>query len=133
VFERLFRGHVRRLCEAALHEIGHALGLDHAYDCADPMSYLSGCGRKHFQDREVDCGEYEPRPCESGMSQNSHQHLLLHVGPRHDRGRPRRAHSPPRRFRARSRGYSGRRTVTTQTRASGARDTPRLAGRTPPE
>src|SRR5690606_36798960 len=60
VFTELYAGDVGLICEAAAQEVAHNLGLDHAYLCADPMSYLEGCGRKSFQDVEARCGEYAP-------------------------------------------------------------------------
>lgn len=47
--------------------------LDHVYNCRDPMTYLSGCGYKYFENISVVCGEYEPRQCFCGESkQNSY-------------------------------------------------------------
>lgn len=69
------------ICEVAAQEIAHALSLDHAYLCQDPMTYLSGCGAKSFQDINASCGEYSPRACICGRpSQNSVQTLIDKVG-----------------------------------------------------
>lgn len=68
-------------CEVAAQEIGHAYGLDHEYLCEDPMTYLSGCGKKKFQDKTVSCGEYGARACQCSATQNSVQMLLSRLGP----------------------------------------------------
>ena len=70
------------LCEVITQESGHALGLEHALLCEDPMTYLSGCGPKSFQDTDAECGESSPRPCSCGSDkQNSVKHLLEVFGP----------------------------------------------------
>lgn len=51
------------VCQVAAQEIAHSFGLDHEYLCEDPMSYLSGCGAKSFQDVDAPCGEGAPRDC----------------------------------------------------------------------
>ena len=86
VFERSLRSNVEAVCTSAVHEIGHALGLEHQYTCEDPMSYLHGCGEKSFQDLEAWCGEYEPRRCANGGKQNSYRHLAEVVGLRNGAG-----------------------------------------------
>ena len=68
-------------CEIAAQEIGHAIGMDHEYLCSDPMTYLSGCGRKTFQDQTVSCGEYSPRACMCSAKQNSVQFMNARLGP----------------------------------------------------
>jgi hypothetical protein len=72
---------VDKECQVAVHEIGHMLGLDHALLCPDPMSYLTGCGEKWFQDQWAECGESSARSCHCGGQQNSVDHLLAAVGP----------------------------------------------------
>lgn len=67
-------------CEIAAQEIAHAYGLDHEYLCEDPMTYLSGCGKKAFQDRLVSCGEYSARACQCSSQQNSVQLLTQKLG-----------------------------------------------------
>jgi hypothetical protein len=74
--------YLRDQCETASHEIGHALGLEHEYLCQDPMTYLSGCGAKAFQDVAASCGEYSRRSCTCGQTQNTHDFLLARLGPR---------------------------------------------------
>ncbi len=82
VFSRAIRERVRDVCETAAQEIGHAYGLDHVLDCHDPMTHLGSCGPRTFRDREVPCGENEPRTCVSGRAtQNSHRALLRVLGP----------------------------------------------------
>lgn len=72
---------VRDVCETAAQEIAHAFTLDHQMLCEDPMTYLSGCGNKTFQDEYATCGEYEPRECAcNGNSQNSVQLLYEKLG-----------------------------------------------------
>lgn len=72
---------VREVCETAAQEIAHAFTLDHQMLCEDPMTYLSGCGNKSFQDEYATCGEYEPRECAcNGPSQNSVQLLYERLG-----------------------------------------------------
>ena len=59
-------------CETAAQESAHAFGLDHEFECTDPMTYLSGCGTKVFQPKDALCGEYSPRQCMcGGATQNS--------------------------------------------------------------
>lgn len=72
---------VREVCETAAQEIAHAFTLDHQMLCEDPMTYLSGCGNKSFQDEYATCGEYQPRECAcNGPSQNSVQLLYERLG-----------------------------------------------------
>lgn len=80
VFTRVFSS-VQAECEVAAQEIAHALGLDHEYLCSDPMTYLSSCGPKTFQDVNAQCGEYSARECMcGGTTQNSVQELLTTLG-----------------------------------------------------
>lgn len=74
---------VEQTCEAIAMEVGHSYGLDHEYLCKDVMTYLSGCGAKHFVDATAPCGEAKKRPCETGgPTQNSYRHLLDVLGAR---------------------------------------------------
>ncbi len=70
------------LCATAAHEAGHIYGLDHEFDCKDPMTYLTGCGQKYFLNVPVECGEFEgPRTCRcTGATQNSHVKLSSNLG-----------------------------------------------------
>ena len=96
VFSENLRNDVEGTCTSILHEAGHALGLDHAYLCEDPMSYLYGCGEKTFQDQDAACGEDEPRACNTDDgTQNSYRHLARVVGLR--KGRPQAADPAPER------------------------------------
>lgn len=72
----------RDVCETAGQEVVHAFGLDHEYLCEDPMTYLSGCGEKTFQDTDAQCGEFYPRQCDcTGARQNSVAEMLDLFGP----------------------------------------------------
>lgn len=72
----------RDVCETAAQEVVHAFGLDHEFLCEDPMTYLSGCGEKTFQDVNAQCGEFSPRACDcTGATQNSVQEMLDLFGP----------------------------------------------------
>ena len=76
------------LCAIAAQETAHAYGLDHAYEyldgrsaCNDPMSYRGDCaGQKFFRNEQARCGEYGPRGCTCGGTQNSHLHLTSIFG-----------------------------------------------------
>jgi hypothetical protein len=89
VFSDNLRNDVDGTCLAVVHETGHTLGLDHAYLCEDPMSYLWGCGPKRFRDQDASCGENEPRYCGDGEeTQNSWRRLAAAVGLRGERPEP---------------------------------------------
>ena len=74
------------LCATVAHEAGHVYGLDHEYDCKDPMTYLVGCGQKWFLNVSAECGEFDgPRSCRcTGPTQNSHVVLSNVLGPGED-------------------------------------------------
>lgn len=70
------------LCWTTSQESAHSYGLDHAFDCSDPMTYLGGCGQKYFRNKNINCGEFSARVCVCGSTtQNSHQKLLANFGP----------------------------------------------------
>ncbi|MBI4511217.1 MAG: Ig-like domain-containing protein [Deltaproteobacteria bacterium] len=88
-FSEVFRGDPQSTCQVAAQEIAHSFGLDHEVLCEDPMTYLSGCGAKTFQDKDAPCGEKSARTCMCGGStQNSVQVLLSVLGPAPDRTPP---------------------------------------------
>jgi hypothetical protein len=72
----------RIICEVVAQETAHAFGLDHEFYCLDPMTYLTDCGEKSFQDHDAECGEDEARICKcGGLTQNSYQRILGEFGP----------------------------------------------------
>ncbi len=81
-FAETLGGNAQILCEVVAQESGHVMGLEHAMLCEDPMTYLSGCGPKKFQNIDAECGEFEAVPCSCGnATQNSVQHLVDIFGP----------------------------------------------------
>jgi hypothetical protein len=69
------------ICWTVAQESAHAFGLDHEFDCRDPMTYVAGCGQKFFRDEPIACGEFSARPCACGGNlQNSHRKLLTVFG-----------------------------------------------------
>lgn len=81
-FAETLGGSAQVICEVVAQESGHVLGLEHAYLCEDPMTYLDGCGPKTFKDIDAECGEFSVVPCGCGNeTQNSVQHLLGIFGP----------------------------------------------------
>lgn len=81
-------GDPRQLAETIAHEAGHTWTLNHLYDCADPMTYLEGCGDKAFQNVELDCagvannGAWQRESCTcGGGTQNSFRTLIDYFGP----------------------------------------------------
>lgn len=80
-FSDVYGNDMQGVCETVAQEVAHAFGLDHAFLCEDPMTYLGGCGDKSFQDVYAECGEFEPRQCQcGGSSQNSVQAMLQTLG-----------------------------------------------------
>ncbi|MBL0215997.1 MAG: hypothetical protein IPQ07_19215 [Myxococcales bacterium] len=83
------RNRVNHLCWTIAQETAHTYSLDHSYAfsdqssaCNDPMTYRSDCGgQKFFRNDGATCGEYQPRPCDCGASQNAHLTLLATFGP----------------------------------------------------
>ena len=75
----------RRVCEVMSQEIGHAYGLDHELEPADPMTYMAYAGERTFQDHAAACGESKARSCGIGgqvcsADQNTVQMLLSRLG-----------------------------------------------------
>jgi len=69
------------ICATAAHEAGHIYGLDHEFECKDPMTYLVDCGQKFFLNIPAKCGEFKgPRRCQCGETQNSHVKLTSELG-----------------------------------------------------
>jgi hypothetical protein len=81
IFTAIYGDNLQAICEAGAQEIAHAFSLDHEYLCQDPMSYVQGCGKKAFQDKDAPCGETEPRACICGRTtQNSVRLLAEKIG-----------------------------------------------------
>ncbi|MGE3459757.1 MAG: Ig-like domain-containing protein, partial [Kofleriaceae bacterium] len=85
-FEKQYSS-ITSLCATVAHEAGHSIGLDHEYLCKDPMTYLSGCGTKSWQDQNARCGENSARDCRctnpltgSKADQNTYQFLRARLG-----------------------------------------------------
>jgi hypothetical protein len=72
----------QNLCAVTVHEVSHALGLDHTFKCGDVMSYyLDRCGPRKFLDVDAPCGEFSARACGNGeKTQNSYRMLAALVG-----------------------------------------------------
>jgi hypothetical protein len=69
------------ICAVVAQESAHTFGLEHELHPEDPLTYLSGPDNKRFRAEDVQCGEYEPRPCRcGGQKQNTYQHLLAMFG-----------------------------------------------------
>lgn len=74
------------MCWTVAQESAHAFGLDHEFECSDPMTYipLNGCGgfQKYFRNLDAPCGENAARSgiC-GGNTQNSYKRLLGVHGP----------------------------------------------------
>ncbi len=80
-FAEVYGTAYRDICETAAQEVSHSFGLDHEYECRDPMTYLGNCGNKSFQDLMAPCGEYSARTCWcGGTRQNSVAMLTTRLG-----------------------------------------------------
>lgn len=44
------------LCATAAQEIAHSFSLDHTIEPSDPMTYFHYDGRRHYQNRQIQCG-----------------------------------------------------------------------------
>lgn len=70
------------MCWTVAQESAHSYGLEHEFDCSDPLTYLDNCdGPKYFRNLNVSCGEFAAAPCVCGGSfQNSHERLTSTLG-----------------------------------------------------
>jgi hypothetical protein len=81
-FANAFSPDPTSICAVVAQETGHAFGLEHSFNCADPMTYLPACGLQFFRDGLEPCGEFAERPCMcGGFSQNVHGRLDALFGP----------------------------------------------------
>lgn len=81
---------VNEMCWTVAQESAHSFGLpNHVWSCLDPMTYNDGCGKKFFQNSNLQCAEvsassgvFEQKPsCNcSGSTQNSHVELRTVFG-----------------------------------------------------
>jgi MYXO-CTERM domain-containing protein len=78
--EPFYANGIDDLCGTVAQETAHSFGLEHAYLCSDPMTYLQSCGYQWFQNENASCGEYEPANCRCRNNQNSHRILSDHFG-----------------------------------------------------
>jgi len=44
------------ICATAAQEIAHSFSVDHCTDASDPMTYFEYHGRRHYQNRQIQCG-----------------------------------------------------------------------------
>lgn len=69
------------LCATVAHEAGHVFGLEHVFECSDPMTYISGCGQKFFRNLPMRCGTDSATDCQCGGStSNTFTILRRNVG-----------------------------------------------------
>jgi len=91
-----YPGDMDQLCFTVAQEVGHALGLEHQFECTDPMTYLNGCGFKEFQTGPAPCGEFAAVNCQcGGTTQNTVGHLAAVFGSASDSTKPNVSISSP--------------------------------------
>ncbi len=71
----------QRMCWTVAQESAHSYGLDHEFDCSDPLTYIDGCGQKFFRNKAIRCGRGRVEECIcGGATQNSHARLTAALG-----------------------------------------------------
>jgi hypothetical protein len=85
IFPELFANNPQRTCEVIAQEVGHAMQLDHELLCKDPMTYLTDCEDRSFQDADAGCHDMSLHPapcaCTGRATQNSVRELFERLGP----------------------------------------------------
>lgn len=79
---------VDQLCWTVAQETAHSFGLEHEYNAADPLTYISGGpSKKRFQATDSKCGTFSALPscaCPQGApraTQNSYKFIVDMFGP----------------------------------------------------
>ncbi len=77
---------VDQLCWTVAQETAHSFGLEHEYNAADPLTYISGGpSMKRFQATDSKCGTFSPLPaCQcppNKPTQNSYKSIVAMFGP----------------------------------------------------
>ena len=85
------------LCATAAQELAHSFALDHAVEPSDPMTYFHYDGRRHYQNRQIQCGsdcdashrsplgvtctgnDFQEHPCACGGAQTQNDVQVLHA------------------------------------------------------
>jgi MYXO-CTERM domain-containing protein len=77
---------VDQLCWTVAQETAHSFGLEHEYNAADPLTYISGGpSKKRFQATDSKCGTFQAlAQCScppNKATQNSYKHIVEMFGP----------------------------------------------------
>jgi MYXO-CTERM domain-containing protein len=86
-FANVFPDNPAFLCAVVGQETGHGFGIEHTYNCSDPLAagYVPGCGAYFFRNETVQCANESsvgPRNCgcNAGGLQNVHGELTAAFG-----------------------------------------------------